>query len=102
MGSFSVQRLRSSNARSFIRKYGVKIVHNPKLCQQLGVFSKKDDVHLNEVFLEYLEKNYLISTYQFNDINQFLREIRRKKNFYYIRILMKKYTRDILPKEREN
>ncbi|MBU3049861.1 hypothetical protein KNV96_17100, partial [Chryseobacterium indologenes] len=28
----------------FIRKYGVKIVHNPKLCQQLGVFSKKDDV----------------------------------------------------------
>ncbi|TLX24531.1 hypothetical protein FE904_15650 [Chryseobacterium indologenes] len=65
----------------FIRKYGVKIVHNPKLCQQLGVFSKKDDVHLNEVFLEYLEKNYLISTYQFNDVNQFLREIRRKKNF---------------------
>ncbi|AZA83417.1 hypothetical protein C1637_21185 [Chryseobacterium lactis] len=65
----------------FIRKYGVKIVHNPKLCQQLGVFSEQDHVELNEIFLDYLEKNYLISLYQFNDSNRFQREIRTKKNF---------------------
>lgn len=65
----------------FVRKYGLKIVHNPKLCQQLGVFSSKDDVDLNETFLEYLEKNYMIRTYPFNDVNQLRTKIRIKKNF---------------------
>lgn len=66
---------------SYVRKYGIKIVHNPKLCQQLGIFSGKDDADLNEAFLKHLEKNYLISLYQFNDVNQFRRQIRTKKNF---------------------
>ncbi|WP_433629317.1 hypothetical protein [Chryseobacterium cucumeris] len=65
----------------FVRKYGLKIVHNPKLCQQLGVFSNKDDVDLNESFLEYLEKNYMIRAYPFNDVNQLRTKIRIKKNF---------------------
>ncbi|WP_343640039.1 hypothetical protein [Chryseobacterium sp.] len=65
----------------FVRKYGMKIVHNPKLCQQLGVFSVKDDVDLNEAFLEYLEKNYMIRAYPFNDVNQLRTKIRIKKNF---------------------
>ncbi|QBJ85112.1 hypothetical protein DDI74_02060 [Chryseobacterium gleum] len=65
----------------FVRKYGMKIVHNPKLCQQLGVFSAKDDLDLNEAFLEYLEKNYMIRAYPFNDVNQLRTKIRIKKNF---------------------
>ncbi|MBP1164281.1 hypothetical protein JOE44_001165 [Chryseobacterium sp. PvR013] len=65
----------------FIRKYGMKIVHNPKLCQQLGVFSGKDNVDLNEAFLEYLEKNYMIRAYPFNDLNQLRSKMRIKKNF---------------------
>jgi len=65
----------------FVRKYGMKIVHNPKLCQQLGVFSGKDNVDLNEAFLEYLEKNYMIRAYPFNDVNQLRTKIRIKKNF---------------------
>ncbi|RQO40315.1 hypothetical protein DBR39_05025 [Chryseobacterium sp. KBW03] len=65
----------------FVRKYGVKIVHNPKLCQQLGVFSDKDDVDLNEAFLAFLEKNYMIRAYPFNDVNKLRTKIRIKKNF---------------------
>ncbi|WP_228412464.1 hypothetical protein [Chryseobacterium sp. G0240] len=65
----------------YIRKYGIKIVHNPKLCQQLGVFSAKDDIELNEVFLHYLETHYLIRAYPFNDVNQLRTKMRMKKNF---------------------
>lgn len=65
----------------FVRKYGVKIVHNPKLCQQLGVFSKKDDLQLNIQFLNYLEDNYLIRIYSFNDGNELSDGFRTKKNF---------------------
>lgn len=65
----------------FVRKYGMKIVHNPKLCQQLGVFSVKDNLDVNEAFLEYLEKNYMIRAYPFNDVNQLRTKIRIKKNF---------------------
>lgn len=65
----------------FVRKYGVKIVHNPKLCQQLGVFSAKDDVNLNEKFLDYLESHYLIRAYPFNDGNKLRTQFRIKKNF---------------------
>ncbi|MCD9616131.1 hypothetical protein [Chryseobacterium gleum] len=65
----------------FVRKYGMKIVHNPKLCQQLGVFSAKDNLDVNEAFLEYLEKNYMIRAYPFNDVNQLRTKIRIKKNF---------------------
>ncbi|WP_160138318.1 hypothetical protein [Chryseobacterium sp. c4a] len=65
----------------FVRKYGVKIVHNPKLCQQLGVFSTSDDVNLNEKFLAFLEGHYLIRAYPFNDSNELRSTFRIKKNF---------------------
>ncbi|MCQ9639198.1 hypothetical protein MP478_07320 [Chryseobacterium sp. WG14] len=65
----------------FVKKYGIKIVLNPKLCQQLGVFSAKDDEQLNEAFLNYLEKNYLIGAYPLNDFNQIQRKLRLRKNF---------------------
>lgn len=65
----------------FVRKYGVKIVHNPKLCQQLGVFSARDDMHLNEKFMDYLEKHYLIRAYPFNDSNKLHTQLKTKKNF---------------------
>lgn len=65
----------------YVKKYGIKIVHNPMLCQQLGVFSKKDDVSINQAFLEFLQENYLIRIYQFNDRNQFQSTIPLRKNF---------------------
>lgn len=65
----------------FVRKFGVKIVHNPMLCQQLGVFSHEDDVNLNEQFLNYLENHYLIRAYHFNDGNELRTKFRIKKNF---------------------
>ena len=43
----------------FIKKMGFKIVVNPKLTQQLGVFSKEDSVVLNEKFLDFLQMNPL-------------------------------------------
>jgi hypothetical protein len=65
----------------FVIKFGLKIVHNPMLCQQLGIFSLKDSVEINEKFLSYLEKNYLIRIYPFNDVNQFYSDLKKKKNY---------------------
>jgi hypothetical protein len=59
----------------------IMIVHNPMLCQQLGIFSKKDSVSVNESFLNFLNENYLIRVYNFNDCNQFHSQIELKKNF---------------------
>lgn len=65
----------------FVIKFGLKIVHNPMLCQQLGIFSLKDSIEINEKFLSYLEKNYLIRIYPFNDVNQFNSDFKKKKNY---------------------
>lgn len=65
----------------FVYKFGLKIVHNPMLCQQLGIFSAKDSVEMNERFLTYLEKNYLIRIYPFNDVNSFHSNLKNKKNY---------------------
>ncbi|MCE3074332.1 hypothetical protein [Chryseobacterium gwangjuense] len=65
----------------FVKKYGVKIVHNPRLCQQLGVFSAEDNININEEFLSYLKDNYLIRIYTFNDTNRFISTIELKNNF---------------------
>lgn len=65
----------------YVKKYGIKIVHNPMLCQQLGVFSKKDDISVNTAFLSFLIKNYLIRVYKFNDCNQFNSQVELRKNF---------------------
>lgn len=65
----------------FVYKFGLKIVHNPMLCQQLGIFSAKDSIEINEQFLSYLEKNYLIRIYPFNDANNFHSDLKKKKNY---------------------
>jgi len=65
----------------YVKKRGVKIVLNPKLCQQLGIFSEKDNPEINELFLSYLKKNYLIRIYTFNDANQFHSAMSVKNNF---------------------
>ncbi|MFC7345247.1 hypothetical protein ACFQO9_00775 [Chryseobacterium zhengzhouense] len=65
----------------YVFKSGIKIVHNPMLCQQLGIFSKEDHVETNELFLNFLEKNYLIRIYAFNEFNQFKSSLKSKKNF---------------------
>ncbi|MCU7616477.1 hypothetical protein NZ698_04645 [Chryseobacterium sp. PBS4-4] len=65
----------------FVIKFRLKIVHNPMLCQQLGIFSEKDSVEINEKFLYYLEKNYLIRIYPFNDVNCFKSDLKKKKNY---------------------
>lgn len=65
----------------YIRKLGVKLVVNPKLCQQLGIFSAKDDIEINNEFLDFFEKKYTVWHYAFNDANQFTRNLKKRKNF---------------------
>lgn len=65
----------------YVFKTKIKIVHNPMLCQQLGIFSREDNVEINEQFLSFLEKNYLIRIYTFNEFNHFKTTLKSKKNF---------------------
>lgn len=64
-----------------INKYGVKIVHNPKLCQQLGVFSSSDSVAVNDLFYDFLIRNYIIRYYTFNDGNELSAPLKKRNNF---------------------
>lgn len=68
----------------YVYKSGVKIVHNPMLCQQLGIFSKEDNAEINELFLSFLEKKYLIRIYAFNEYNQFKTSLKPKNNFLIV------------------
>nr|WP_314490647.1 hypothetical protein [uncultured Chryseobacterium sp.] len=63
------------------RKLGVKFVHMPLFCQQLGIFSRKDDSELNTAFLLFLKKRYKIFMYSFNDTNKFTCELETRKNY---------------------
>lgn len=64
-----------------ITKYGFKIVHNPKLCQQLGVFSQSDSEAINDLFYDFLVRNYVIRYYTFNDENQLSAPLKKRNNF---------------------
>ena len=64
-----------------IRKLGVKVVINPKLCQQLGIFSKQDSKVLNDNFLDFFRKYYKIWYYAFNDVNEFSKPLKQRNNF---------------------
>ena len=66
---------------SFVVKFGIKIVLMPKLCQQLGVFSKEDNKEINTLFLEFLEKNFLVLFYAFNGDNQFQKKLKKKTSY---------------------
>ncbi|UOU97672.1 hypothetical protein MUU74_14350 [Chryseobacterium daecheongense] len=65
----------------FIKKGGLKIVVNPKLCQQLGIFSKTDNIQVNDLFLDFFERKYNIWYYAFNDSNTFSTSLKQRKNF---------------------
>ena len=65
----------------YIRKFGFKIAVNPRLCQQLGIFSRKDDPEINDLFLKSLEKRYNVWYYAFNDGNAFSQPLQQRKNF---------------------
>lgn len=64
-----------------VKKFGIKIVLMPKLCQQLGVFSKEDKSEINERFLAFLQENFLVSYYAFNDKNKFETQLLKRKNY---------------------
>ncbi|MPS71753.1 MAG: hypothetical protein E2590_01230 [Chryseobacterium sp.] len=65
----------------FVKKIGMKVVLNPKLCQQLGVFSVTDLPDINDKLHEYLLKNYVIIYYSYNDANSFSKPLKRRNNF---------------------
>lgn len=65
----------------FIKKWGFKFVVTPKLTQQLGVFSKNDNPEINELFLDFLQKNYRVWYYAFNMANHFKAKLKKRKNF---------------------
>ncbi|MCG7281883.1 hypothetical protein MHJ94_11335 [Chryseobacterium taklimakanense] len=66
---------------SYVRKYGFTFVLMPKLCQQLGVFSEKDDPNINQKFYDFLDQNFLVAIYAFNGDNQFLQQVQKKSSY---------------------
>lgn len=64
-----------------IYKFGIKIVINPKLCQQLGIFSEIDSIKINDLFYDYFVKKYSILYYGFNDVNSFSKSLKKRNNF---------------------
>lgn len=78
------------------KKFGINFVIMPLFCQQLGVFSEKDDTGINDQFLQFLKKNYTILLYSFNDRNLFSEPLKKKKNYTiplsdYVILRRKKY-----------
>lgn len=65
----------------YVLKFGLKIVQNPKLCQQLGIFSHENSQDLNDEFLKFLMEKYAVRLYSFNDGNQFSLNLKTKKNY---------------------
>lgn len=65
----------------FVTKIGFKLCVMPKLNQQLGVFSKQDNDNVNDLFLSFLQKEYAIWYYAFNDVNHFSKPLKSRKNF---------------------
>ncbi|MDR6157356.1 hypothetical protein QF023_000872 [Chryseobacterium sp. SLBN-27] len=78
------------------KKFGINFVIMPLFCQQLGIFSEKDDTGINDQFLQFLKKNYTILLYSFNDRNSFSEPLKKKKNYTiplsdYVILRRKKY-----------
>lgn len=66
---------------SYVRKYGFTFILMPKLCQQLGVFSKIDNSDINQQFYDFLNQNFLVSIYAFNGDNQFNQTVQKKTSY---------------------
>jgi hypothetical protein len=67
---------------SYIRKFGLAVILMPKICQQLGVFSKKDNSIINKNFYDFLEQNFLVAIYAFNGDNQIDYEVEKKTSYF--------------------
>ena len=66
---------------SYVRKFGLTFILMPKLCQQLGVFSDKDNAVINKLFHDFLEQNFLVLIYAFNGDNQFNEPVQKKTSY---------------------
>ncbi|ANF52637.1 hypothetical protein A0O34_19910 [Chryseobacterium glaciei] len=78
------------------KKLGFNFVLMPLFCQQLGVFSKKDDRKINTKFLNFLKKSSKVFLYSFNQNNDFEEILKKKKNYIipisdYVILRRKKY-----------
>lgn len=65
----------------FVKKWGIKVVLTPMSIQQLGVFSKEDDLEINHRFHDFLLKYYRVYVYPFNTVNQLNRNLIERKNY---------------------
>ncbi|RQP08763.1 MAG: hypothetical protein EAS48_09375 [Chryseobacterium sp.] len=66
---------------NLVRKFGVRVVIMPMLCQQLGVFSRRDDPAVNGMFLQFLQQKFNILTYSFNAGNKFNADVNYRPNY---------------------
>ncbi len=67
---------------SFVRKFGITFILMPKLCQQLGIFSKVDDPKTNQLFLDYLNKKFFVLIYAFNGDNHFIEKTQQRTSYF--------------------
>lgn len=78
------------------KKFGITLVIMPLFCQQLGIFSGKDDSEINDQFFKFLKKKYKVFSYSFSSHNSFLNSLEKKKNYIipisdYATLKRKKY-----------
>jgi hypothetical protein len=78
------------------KKIRINFVIMPLFCQQLGIFSNKDNIEINDQFLKFLRKNYKVFLYTFNQKNSFSENLEKKKNYSipisdYVILHRKKY-----------
>jgi len=64
-----------------VKKFGFKVVINPKLCQQLGIFSRHESILINDLFYHFLLNNYIVWYYAFNDSNILSKSLKQRQNF---------------------
>lgn len=84
----------------YVKKMGIKLVVNPKLCQQLGVFSAEDNSKINDEFLNFLRKHYKVVYYAFNDTNQFSKPLLTRKNFILVPDIFENVYKKYSPKRK--
>lgn len=63
------------------KKWGFTFVVMPLQTQQLGIFSGKDNLELNESFLAFFQQNYKVFYYAFNAKNEFKTLLKTRKNY---------------------
>lgn len=64
-----------------VAKMRLNFVLMPLQTQQLGIFSEKDNVGVNQLFLNFLNKNYNVFFYSFNSKNKFKTSLNSKVNY---------------------